>query len=197
MPDPNMNTPPDPPPDRRSPFEWSLAALRPADADVARPSFMFNAGQASRQKAVWFWRCVAGGLGVAMAAGGLAGFGLVQAEQQRAAATVAELTAAHAPRSTITTVPTPDLTDPSPAVVTQPVAPRHTPAAEEAPPSEIAAALDRRRNILVGGLGLIPDAPPVLSPEVPKTTPTYPGVFAAPRVEKRLPPDPDPEPDPP
>ena len=197
-----MNTPPNPPPDRRSPFEWSLAALRPADADVARPSFMFKAGQASRDRVVRFWRCVAGGLVLVMVVGGVAAFGIVTAEHQQATAVVAELRAAQAqthpprPTTTTTTVPTPELTDPPPLIVTRPVSPRHTPTAEEAPPSEVAAALERRRNILVGGLGLIPDSPPpVFSPEVPKSVPTYPGVFAAPRLDKKLPLDPDSDPD--
>ena len=192
-----MNTPPDPPA-RRSPFEWSLAALRPADADVARPSFMFKAGQASRDKVVRFWRCVAGGLVVLLVVGAVASFGMVTSEQQHEAAVVAELRAAqvHPPRPGVETIPTPDLTEPPPVVVTRPVAPRHTPTAEEAPPSEVAAALERRRNILIGGLGLIPDsAPPVFNPEVPRTAPTYPGVFAAPRVDKKPTPAPDSDPD--
>ncbi len=188
-----MSTPPDPPPDRRSPFEWSLAALRPADADVARPSFMFKAGQASRDKVVRFWRWVAGGLVVVLVVGAVASFGMVTTEHQHAAAVVAELRAAQTPRPAVETIPTPDPTDPPPVIVTRPAAPRHTPTAEEAPPSEVAAALERRRNILVGGLGLIPDSPPVFRPDVPQTTPTYPGVFAAPRVLKKPPPAPDPD----
>ncbi len=193
-----MNTPPDPPPARRSPFEWSLAALRPADADLARPSFMFKAGQASRDKVVRFWRWAAGGLAVVLVVGAVAAFGMVTTEQQHAAAVIAELRAAqvHTPRPAVETIPTPPPTEQSLPVVTRPVAPRPTPTAEEAPPSEVAAALERRRNILVGGLGLIPDAPPpVFRPDAPPTAPTYPGVFAAPRVVKQPPPAPDPEPD--
>lgn len=194
-----MNTPPDPP-DRRSPFEWSLAALRPADTDMARPSFMFKAGQASRQKVVWFWRCIAGGLGVVIVVGGLAVSGWIQAEQQRAEAMVAEARASQAlaTRPAIVTEPTPDPTPapiPSPTLITtRPTFPRPVAVSEEVSPSEVAAALERRRNILVGGLGLIPDSPPVYRPDVPGTAPTYPGVFAAPRVEKSPPPpvsDPD------
>lgn len=174
--------------------------LRPTDADVTRPSFMFKAGQASRDKVVRFWRCVAGGLVLVMVVGGVAAFGVVTAEHQQATAVVAELRAAqaqtHPPRPTTSTVPTPEPADTPIVVVTRPVHPRYTPTAEEAPPSEVAAALERRRNILVGGLGLIPDSPPpVFRPEVPKSVPTYPGVFAAPRVEKKPPPATDPDPD--
>lgn len=181
-----MTTPPDPPPDRRTPFEWSLAALRPADADVARPSFMFKAGQASREKSVRFWQCVTAGLAVLLLVGVVAAFGMVTAEQQRAEAIVAEVRAAYnaqpAPTpatssiETVVTTPTGPIPRPKPAVIAQ------IPA-----PTEVAAALDRRRNILVGGLGLIPDAPPVLSPDSPHSTPVYPGVLAAPRVEKKPP----------
>jgi hypothetical protein len=50
---------PDLPNRRRSPFEWSLAALRPIDGGAERPSFMYKAGQASRDSAVHFWRFMA------------------------------------------------------------------------------------------------------------------------------------------
>lgn len=195
--------PPDPtPPDRRSPFEWSLAALRPADGDVARPSFMYKAGQASREKAVLFWRWVAGGLAVLLLTGGVASVGLVQAEQQRMAAALAEAQAARAqiqPGRAMEESPAPvapefDYPTTRPTVRTLPATPPDQPA-----PAEIAAALERRRNILVGGLGLIPDSPPVYSPE-PRGVPSYPGVLAAPRVEKKPPPvevDPDPNDPPP
>lgn len=183
-----MTTPPDPPPDRRTPFEWSLAALRPADADVARPSFMFKAGQASREKAVRFWRWVAAGLAVLLVVGAVAAFGMVSAEQQRANAIVAEVRAAHAAVQVTQppTTPTTISAEPIVAVPPRPI-PRSTPAdvAASPAPAQVAAALDRRRNILVGGLGLIPDAPPVLSPDSPSGTPTYPNVLAAPPVDKK------------
>lgn len=186
-----MTNPPDPPPDRRTPFEWSLAALRPADADVARPSFMFKAGQASREKAVLFWRWVAAGLAVLLVVGAVAAFGMVAAEQQRANAIVAEVRAAHAAAQTTQAIPAPVNTSAEPIVTAPPrPIPRPAPATVAAPPApaEVAAALGRRRNILVGGLGLIPDAPPTVSPDSPSGTPTYPNVLAAPPVDKKAPP---------
>lgn len=192
MPEPPL-TPPDPAPDRRSPFEWSLAALRPADADVARPSFMYKAGQASRQKAVWLWQCVAGVLAILLVTGAIATVGLVQGERQQVAAALAEETATRARNQPARIAPEQTSTEhyppaARPTVPTRPVTPLEQPA-----PAEIAAALERRRNILVGGLGLIPDAP-TYAPE-PRGVPSYPGVLAAPRVEKKAPPvevDPDP-----
>lgn len=195
-----MTTPPDPPPDRRTPFEWSLAALRPADADVARPSFMFKAGQASREKAVIFWRWVAAGLAVLLAVGAVAAFGMVTTEQQRADAIAAQVRAAHTAAPTTQPAPVPVSTSTEPIAV---VPPRPTPrpaplvVAQTPAPAQVAAALDRRRNILVGGLGLIPDAPAVVSPDSPGGTPTYPGVLAAPRVEKKPPAEIDPDDPPP
>lgn len=191
-----MSTPPDPP-GRRSPFEWSLAGLRPSDPDVARPSFMFKAGQASREKAVRFWQCVTAGLGVLIVVGGVAVFGLVSAEQQRAAVIVERQQAMRvmpAPVQVELTAPAPS-PEPRSVVESLPSVPRSASVVTNDPgPSDIAAALERRRNILVGGLGLIPDAPPVLTPE-PRSAPTYPGVLAAPRVQKKPPVVPDPEPD--
>lgn len=189
MPDTEMNTPPDPPPGRRSAFEWSLAALCPADADVARPSFMFKAGQESRNKVVRFWRCVAGGLVVVLATGGVATFGIVQNSEQRVMAVRAEIQARPVPVVAPAVPTTPAVEPPpdtaAPSSVSVHIVTRPTPPADVTPAGEIAAALERRRNILVGGLGLIPDAPP----ELPKAAPTYHGVFAAPRVEKKpLPP---------
>jgi hypothetical protein len=194
MSDTEMNTPPDPPPGRRSAFEWSLAALRPADADVARPSFMFKAGQESRNKVVRFWRCVAGGLVVVLATGAVATFGILQNSEQRVMAVRAEMQARPVPviAPTVPTLPTTPATEPAPsenASVSVRAVTRATPRADDTPAGEIAAALERRRNILVGGLGLIPDAPP----ELPKAAPTYPGVFAAPRVQKKPTPPTEPE----
>lgn len=199
-----MSTPPDPPPGRHSPFEWSLAGLRPTDPDVARPSFMFKAGQASREKAVRFWQCVTAGLGVLIVVGGVAVFGLVSAERQRAAVIVEQQAALSAeqqarratPAPVQVEIPTPSpSTDPQPTVESRPSVPRAATVVTNDPgPVGIAAALERRRNILVGGLGLIPDTPPVFSPE-PRSAPTYPGVLAAPRVQKKPPVVPDPEPD--
>jgi hypothetical protein len=200
-----MTHPPDPPPDRRSKFEWSLAALRPADAEVARPSFMFKAGQASRDKVVRFWRLVAGGLAVLIVVGGVAGFGLVQSEQQRATAVTLDAQAARVQLLPPRAIPAPAEDEVAPHLSTEflvpapPTSPRTRPSAPDRPSaSEIASALERRRNILVGGLGLIPDALPTPAPESRPGNPAYPGVLAAPRVQKKptlLDPDPDPIPD--
>lgn len=193
-----MNTPPDPP-DRRSPFEWSLAGLRPADPDVARPSFMFKAGQASRERAVRFWQCVTAGLGVLIVVGGVAVFGVISAEQQRSAVQseqrAALLAEQQAVRATpVRVVPLAPPSDLRPAETIPPL-PRSTAVVINDPsPADIASALERRRNILVGGLGLIPDAPQAV-PSEPRSAPTYPGVLAAPRVLKKPPAPPDPEPD--
>jgi hypothetical protein len=190
-------TPPDPP-GRRSPFEWSLAGLRPADPDVARPSFMFKAGQASREKAVRFWQCVTAGLGVLFVVGGVAMFGVVSAEQQRAAAIVEHQQAIRvmpAPVQVIPLVPgTAPAPEPRPAESIPPLPRSATVVTNDPTPADIASALERRRNILVGGLGLIPDAPPAV-PSEPRSAPSYPGVLAAPRVQKKPPVVPDPEPD--
>lgn len=198
-----MTDPPNPPPDRRSPFEWSLAALRPADAEVARPSFMFKAGQASREKAVRFWQLVAGGLGVLIVVGGLAGFGLVQAEQQRATAIAVEGQAVRVQVVQPHVPPLEPAEEPLSAGPTEfllsvpPTSPRVRQTPHDRPSAaEVASALERRRNILVGGLGLIPDALPTPTPESRPSDSAYPGVLAAPRVQKKptlL--DPDPVPD--
>lgn len=200
-----MNTPPDPPPDRRSAFEWSLTRLRPADPDVARPSFMFKAGQASREKAVRFWRLVTAGLVVVLLVGGVAAFGVVTDEQQRTAALTQQRAALLAEQQAIRVLPpavpldvptsTPTPTPAPRPAEANPALPRSATVVTNDPtPADIASALERRRNILVGGLGLIPDAPQVV-PADPRSTPTYPGVLAAPRVQKKPPVVPDPEPD--
>lgn len=184
-------TPPDPPPDRRSPFEWALAGLRPADADVGRPSFMYKAGQASRDRQVRLWRWVAVGLVVLLVVGGVAATGMVAAERQRAEALVAEARA-HQAAAAQPKVITPNT--PSPALPVEPsddCPPRTaTPLAAVTPtdnptPAEIAAALERRRNILVGGLGLIPDhrPPSPVSPEW--SQPFTAGVLAVPPVKPK------------
>jgi hypothetical protein len=191
-----MSTPPDPP-GRRSPFEWSLAGLRPAGPDVARPSFMFKAGQASRDKAVRFWQCVTAGLGVLIVVGGVAVVGVMSSEHQRTATTVEQQAKRIVP-APVPVAPPPPSPDPRPTgetVETVASVPRPaTLVTNEPTPADIAAALERRRNILVGGLGLIPDAPPAVAPE-PRSAPTYPGVLAAPRVQKKPPVVPDPDPD--
>jgi len=57
---PGELTPPDghrPP--RRTPFEWSLKALDPQPSQANRPSFMYKAGRASRDREVRFWQVAA------------------------------------------------------------------------------------------------------------------------------------------
>jgi hypothetical protein len=184
MPDAPLN-PSDPPPNRRSPFEWSLAALRPADADVGRPSFMFKAGQASRDRAVRFWQCVSAGLVVLMVASAIAayGYGAASAVQHR------EATHENKPLLqpvTPFTSPVPDESTSTESFSRPSVAPFNAPTST-ALPADILAALEHRRKILSGGLDLIPDTPPTFTPE-PQSTPAYPDVLAAPRVEKPPPP---------
>jgi hypothetical protein len=184
-------TPPDPPPDRRSPFEWALAGMRPADADVGRPSFMYNAGQASREKAVRLWRWVAAGLVVLLVVGGVAAVGMVTAERQRAEALVAEARAAHhaaisqpkvvAPHPP-TSLPVEPADDRPPRTATPLAVANPT---DEPTPAEIAAALERRRNILVGGLGLIPDHRPPSAVPPEWSQPLTSGVFAVPPVKQK------------
>lgn len=199
MPEPPL-TPPDPPPGRRTPFEWSLGSLRPADVDVARPSFMYKAGQASRTRQVRFWQCVSAGLAVLMVVGGVAGYGLMNANRQQA---VMEETRAQ------TALPRPERVTP-PSVPEQPVPPEppYTPTArsaspvpeleptDEPTPAAIAAALVRRRDILVGGLGLVPDPRPKFPSEPGWSQPLSPGVFATPKTDRKPADDPPSPPEP-
>jgi hypothetical protein len=194
-------TPSDPPPDRRSQFEWALAGLRPADADVGRPSFMYKAGQASREKAVRFWRWTAAGLVVLLVVGAVAATGLVAAERQRAEALVAEARAQQAalsqPKVVVPHEPAPLPVEPAddrPRRTATPVAVL-TPT-DDPTPAEIAAALERRRNILVGGLGLIPDHRPQTLPEPGWSQPLTSGVLAVPPVRQTPAGDPPSPPEP-
>lgn len=191
----------DPPSDRRTSFEWSLGGLRPADAGVGRPSFMYKAGQASREKAVRLWRWTAAGLVVLLVVSGVASVGMVTAERQRAEALVAEARAHQAaalqpivtaPHSLPVPVPVEPPDDRPPRTAT-PLAVA-TPS-DDPTPTEIAAALERRRNILVGGLGLIPDRPP--SPLEPGwSQPLTSGVLAVPPVKQTPTDDPPSPPEP-
>jgi hypothetical protein len=178
MPDAEMT--PDLPPPRRTPFEWSLAALRPADSGAERPSFMFKAGQASRDTEVRFWRWAAVGCGLLLAAGAGASGWLIADATRRA-----ELADARASRAENPTPQPPprsgegesetlsgsdrvaseasrvrsSIDDPTP----QP--PPRSGQGEKIPsPRDIAAALQLRRDILVAGLGVIPDGKPAGAP---------------------------------
>ena len=200
MPDAEMT--PDPPPprsaERRTPFEWSLAALRPADSGAERPSFMFKAGQASRDTEVRFWRWAAVGCGLLLAAGAGAGGWLI-ADATRRAEVAEARAAANSPH------PAEKRDEGAPWSSTSPLVGEvgetessrvggqvHNPppadssgvddlphkgggvqnvASPPAPtPRDIAAALQLRRDILVAGLGVIPDG----KPPIP-TAPSSPG----------------------
>jgi hypothetical protein len=209
MPESEM-TPSDMPPPRRSPFEWSLAALRPADSDAGRPSFMFKAGQASRERVVRFWRVLAlGCLGALIGGGAMAFWTVVEAEHRAA---VAEARAANSllegkaaiggnRNGTADPVPVEPVSGDG-----QPVVSHDTPApvpheepvergfATQPPPSPqaIAAALQLRRDILTAGLGMIPDGKP--GPfgvpervEPPRAWPTPSTVFATPPAAPKKP----------
>lgn len=191
--DPEM-TPVDPPPPRRTAFEWSLAALRPADGGVGRPSFMFQAGQASRERAVRAWRGVAAGLTVALAGTAAVAVGLVTEARQRAEAAEAR---ARPPQplspwggaggdgaSSGTGSGSGSASESESASDSEKVAneagrvkspgedptpqppPRSGEGEKTASPRDVAAALRLRRDILTAGLGLIPDARPAI-PDTP------------------------------
>jgi hypothetical protein len=165
-------TPVDPPPPRRTAFEWSLAALRPADGGVGRPSFMFEAGRASRERAVRFWRWAAVGMTVALV-GTVVGLGWLLNDAQRQLA-VAETrtrgqgTGDRGQEAKVPEVPrrSGEPMEPRPegsgsAEESHPLPPVAVPVVERVDPREIAAALRLRRDILTAGLGLIPDGKPV------------------------------------
>ena len=181
-------TPKDPP-SRRSAFEWSLRALRPADADVARPSFMYTAGQASREKAVRFWRWVAGGcVALAVSVAALA-VGVVADERGRKPQPVPVVAISPSTFSTSPTLPTPPPISPDYELPFATDALRHparhplphdVPVAIDPTPREIAAALARRREVLIGGLGLIPDAKPPAVPSSDHPFTLTSGVFGVP-----------------
>lgn len=210
MPDPEM-TPSDLPPPRRTPFEWSLAALRPMNSDAERPSFMYKAGRASRDREIWLWRWVAVGCLLLAVVVAVCGYGLIAAAEQRVA--VAEARAAEARAAVVaaraeslSTAPiiTPPVAGTSvdesfpPLVALEPMLKRPTWPTERATPDdqptprEIARALDLRRSILIAGLGLIPDDKPgPYSPEPtdpPAGWPTPGGVFTFPDLRPRTPP---------
>ncbi|MEO2088894.1 MAG: hypothetical protein ABGY75_05275 [Gemmataceae bacterium] len=191
--------PPHGPSGRRTPFEWSLAALRPADSGAERPSFMFKAGQASRDGEVRFWRWAAVGCGLLLAAGAGAGGWLIADATRRAE--VAEARANRAENPTPQPPPRSGegeqeqifaATERSGGSAAAPFSrgedtpPLPSPASAERPwergpggegyttpnptPKDIAAALQLRRDILVAGLGMIPDGKLIGTP-----VPTSPG----------------------
>ena len=216
MPDPEMNAPDQPPP-RRTPFEWSLAALRPLESDAERPSFMFKAGQASRDGVVRFWKWVAVGCVVVLA--GTVGGGLFLLADARERAEVAAARAATpasrdregAGETEKTLTPQPPLplvgegeknSRPSPSPLTSPEGARGRGAGGEGVPSsptpqEIAAALRTRRDILVAGLGLVPDGKPgPFTPDAgssPRGWGLTTGVLTAPKITPKPPVKPEPE----
>lgn len=152
-------TPPNPPPRRRSPFEWSLAGLRPADADIARPSFMYKAGQASRDRQVRFWQFVSAVLGVVIVVGGIAAYGAVAAERERVSALLA---IAHSVQQPPTFRPADDPNSDSSS-------------------DEVMVAVEKSRLILVGGLGVVGGGCPPGSSGPPTLT-LEPGLLAAPSI---------------
>jgi hypothetical protein len=218
MPEPEMTNADEPPP-RRTAFEWSLAALRPADSGAERPSFLFKAGQASRERAVRFWRWVAVGSLALLAGVTAGGFALVMHLRHRAE--VAEARAgsplpapASRDRQEAGGIEAPhhvegekqeDRTPPSDSVGAPLVGARFEGHPQGVPlqasPAEVAAARRTRRDILTAGLGVIPDATPAPPPtELERKLNTPPTVLTIPRVTPKKPapivPEEDPSPDP-
>jgi hypothetical protein len=214
MPESEM-TPPDMPPPRRSPFEWSLASLRPVDSDAARQSFMYKAGQASRDGSVRFWRVIAVGCLVGLVGCGTLTFWTMRDAQERVAVAVAEAKASAARLGNgdraAGVLPPParnaaeGATDwnlersegvgpghPFPSETPIPLAPLATARGDTPTPRDIAAALQLRRDILTAGLGLIPDGKPGPFQSVPESTepsgwPTPGTVYATPPVTPKKP----------
>ena len=204
-------TSPDMPPPRRSPFEWSLAALRPADSDAERPSFMFKAGQASRDGTVRFWRVIA--VGCLAALTGCAGMAFWMVTEAREQLALAEAKVASLPRGDQEKNPSPQpplpkgegenctssgefdsSPPPSPASTVSKRPWESGPGGEgfSTTPREIAAALRLRRDILTAGLGMIPDGKPGPFQQVPESVepsgwPTPGTVFATPPVTPKKP----------
>ncbi len=179
---PDLTPPTDPPPHQNPPprtaFEWSLSALRPTDADVARPSFMYKAGQASRESTVRLWRWVAAACALATFAAVAVAFAAVMLaistrqqvppQEQRV---VFDVLLGSGYGVDVQDEPLLRPAVQHPLEVTRPTDPT---------PAEIVAALARRRQVLVGGLGLIPTPPPP-APALDRPLTPNTGVFAAPR----------------
>jgi hypothetical protein len=164
------------------PLARALARLAPAPADLATPGFLFAAGAAAESRRTRFWQRLC--LGQAA----LTGLGVVTLAlvlTQPPATAPVELPPAFAA--------VPDELAPMPRehvpAPTYPVEPTHFAARprEDGPTlDERVRALQLRNDILLGGLGLLPDAaaPPHRSPFDGPAGP-HGGVFAAPTFPER------------
>ena len=128
-------------------FEGRLAALHPAPPSVDRSSFYFRAGQASRDRSVRTWQCIAGSaLALMVAAVGLSFWRIAEVEAERVSHPVIVRLPAEPP-------PTPA---PSPSFVEEDTRPYAPPmasplGADDPTAAEVAATLELRRNILTAG----------------------------------------------
>jgi hypothetical protein len=206
MSEPEM-IPDSPSPGRRTPFEWSLAALRPTDSDATRPSFLFRAGQESRERAVRFWRYVAAGclmswVGViAVGAYWMADFrerGAVSFRGEGSRVGLAPPSpSGRGDRGVGNGDPNPLPPKPFPLAgegSQSPSPPTSLPKGGVVPsptPAEFAAALRIRRDILVAGLGMIPNPNPDLPGDSEPHLTIPPTLYAAPKIPPRQPPIPE------